>query len=463
MATDARPAATGIKTGTISGERLAEQLRRYAGDLDRASGTLNHEGMIRRFVVTLRCAIDLIAVANRAGWLMLHPLTERALRGLSPRSAREPASADFFLDPHVRVFAGLAHRDCRARVIDPGGLGYFNNIDRSPDWTIDAIRSRLDSARDVLVELAKRVSSSPLRETLVAFDRFTAVLEATTIPTADGGRVVAGIAHAVTLSEETDAFHQQLSATERWLIHQFGQPEPALPPMIRMSESDSPDGPWSPVPDARIRASSAGIGERGADAAFLAAIESAARVTAFPADKWNALQASKPGANHQRWHAGDVLSAQDLAYLQSASNLLRLRMPAAHSLDESGHGPVRPPQTAAGSHAQVDGAKPEAEPSCTHADDFTWVVWFGVPHRFSKGNQSESVRILWEHWVRAGRRDGYGCSEKTIGERIGTSSDGFRLAPVFRGHPAWGELIRPTGQRGCFALFSPESPLAHTS
>ncbi len=96
------------------------------------------------------------------------------------------------------------------------------------------------------------------------------------------------------------------------------------------------------------------------------------------------------------------------------------------------------------------------EPRCTHADDFTWVVWYGTRYTFSKGNQAESVRVLWEHWERSGRQNGCGCSEKTVGEAVGTSNENFRLAPVFAKHPAWGQMIRPMERRACFALFAPE-------
>lgn len=100
-------------------------------------------------------------------------------------------------------------------------------------------------------------------------------------------------------------------------------------------------------------------------------------------------------------------------------------------------------------------------PDFAHADDFQWVIWAGEKYDFSKGNQAESVRSLWHSWEKSGRRDGCGLSEKTIGEKCGSSSSDFRLAHVFRNHPAWGKMIR-SASKGVFALFA-ESPQNHTS
>jgi hypothetical protein len=98
----------------------------------------------------------------------------------------------------------------------------------------------------------------------------------------------------------------------------------------------------------------------------------------------------------------------------------------------------------------------------SHGDDFTWIVFAGVKYDLVKGNQSEAIRALWESWERGGRRNGCGLSENTIGAKCGSASDRFRLAQVFRGHPAWGTIIRPSG-KGVFALFLPESPQNPTS
>jgi len=94
----------------------------------------------------------------------------------------------------------------------------------------------------------------------------------------------------------------------------------------------------------------------------------------------------------------------------------------------------------------------------THSDDFTSVDWFGTKYTFSKGQQAESVKVLWEAW----ETGGHSLSEMTIGEKIASSSDRFRLAHVFRikggkvqgTHTAWGTMIQSV-EKGIFALRAP--------
>jgi hypothetical protein len=156
----------------------------------------------------------------------------------------------------------------------------------------------------------------PLEALLSAFDRFYNALYATTVPAEGGRRSVDGIPHAVALSEATDALYRELFATQMRLVKQHGR---GVAPM----ESESPDGPPS-----AIKIAAMGIGGSGADAVLLAALDSAAKVVAFPIAKWNAMEAARPGANHHRFHAGDVVSADDLAKLASAAKLLCMKAPA---------------------------------------------------------------------------------------------------------------------------------------
>ena len=169
-----------------------------------------------------------------------------------------------------------------------------------------------------------------------AFDRFYRTLEATTVPADAGGRMVGGFAHAVVLSEATDALYVELAAASRRLFKQHGRAVAECPPGVVLLESDSPDGPWTPIPTDAIAAATMGIGGDGADAVLMAALESATKAASFPIDKWNAMQAARPGANHQRFHAGEVVSAKDLDVLESASKLLRLMGPPAMPTDSTG-------------------------------------------------------------------------------------------------------------------------------
>lgn len=160
---------------------------------------------------------------------------------------------------------------------------------------------------------------------LSAFDRFCKTLDATTVPADGGGRAVGGISHAVALSEATDALNGELYATMRRLFQQHGRPGAEYSPGVALMESDSPDGHWTPIPAGEVNTATMGIGGDGADATLLAALESATMVAAFPIDKWNAMQAIRPGENHRRFSKGEVVSSADLAVLESAKKLLHLK------------------------------------------------------------------------------------------------------------------------------------------
>lgn len=83
--------------------------------------------------------------------------------------------------------------------------------------------------------------------------------------------------------------------------------------------------------------------------------------------------------------------------------------------------------------------------SPTHSLDFTSVEWFGHRYTFRPGQQAKAIELLWAEWVRGD----FCLSEKTIGDRIGSSSDNFRLSLLFKGnhdqrnlaHAAWGTMI----------------------
>lgn len=94
----------------------------------------------------------------------------------------------------------------------------------------------------------------------------------------------------------------------------------------------------------------------------------------------------------------------------------------------------------------------------THSDDFTSVNWFGTKYTFSKGQQAEAIKHLWDAW----ETDGHSLSEMNIGDKVGSSSRNFRLEKVFRikggkgkgQHPAWGTMVKRVN-KGVFALCPP--------
>lgn len=97
-----------------------------------------------------------------------------------------------------------------------------------------------------------------------------------------------------------------------------------------------------PIPPEEVKGQVMSIGATGADPVLLAALDSAAKVAAFPMDKWNAMQGARPGADHQRWHTGETVTADELASLESVANLLRLSGHTASEMAETEQKPQPP-------------------------------------------------------------------------------------------------------------------------
>jgi len=102
---------------------------------------------------------------------------------------------------------------------------------------------------------------------------------------------------------------------------------------------------------------------------------------------------------------------------------------------------------------------PKADDEPSHSPDFTSANWYGTRYTFAKGNQAETIRVLWEAW----EAGGHSLSQELIGEKIGSSSDHFRIQKTFRTlrengyvrHPAWGAMIQQDG-KGCYRLGNPK-------
>jgi hypothetical protein len=124
---------------------------------------------------------------------------------------------------------------------------------------------------------------------------------------------------------------------------------------------------------------------------------------------------------------------------------------------------TNPPTSTGVGSADATGDESLPPTDCRHAEDFSWVIWYGTKYEFSKGNQAETVRALWGSWEQSGYRSACGLGQATLQERAGSGDHRYRVNHVFRKHPAWGKMIKGTGKRGVFALFAPESPSTHTS
>jgi hypothetical protein len=174
---------------------------------------------------------------------------------------------------------------------------------------------------------------SDFAKLLQAYERFDKVLDATTDAAPDAGRRVMGRVEAFALSEATNALHNKLAAAEVQLIELHGVACSAGAAQaqcgIKLVESDTPGGLGiTPIPADAVTASVMTIGGVGGAPALLwAAIQRAMEATAFPLDMWNKMQAENPGADHQRWHEGDVLPYAMLQTIARVGRLLRVAVP----------------------------------------------------------------------------------------------------------------------------------------
>lgn len=101
----------------------------------------------------------------------------------------------------------------------------------------------------------------------------------------------------------------------------------------------------------------------------------------------------------------------------------------------------------------VDDREHEPPLRASHSSDFASINWFGAVYTFSKP-QRAVISSLWNAW-----REGHPfLSQDTLLEVAG--SDGMRLRDVFKGNPAWGEIIQhgPAcgGSLGTYRLVEPE-------
>lgn len=104
-------------------------------------------------------------------------------------------------------------------------------------------------------------------------------------------------------------------------------------------------------------------------------------------------------------------------------------------------------------------AEPEERPAdwraqAMHAEDFSNVTWYGAIHHFTLA-QARAVRVLWRAWL-TGVPD---LHQSTI--LAATGSVQAKLCGLFRGHPAFGTMIRQSssfgGRVGCYRLAAPSS------
>jgi hypothetical protein len=100
-------------------------------------------------------------------------------------------------------------------------------------------------------------------------------------------------------------------------------------------------------------------------------------------------------------------------------------------------------------------------PACTHSPDFSSVLWYGQTHVFT-ASQATAVSLLWAEWEKDPKAR-LGLREKTIGEKIGSENQRYRLLYTFRQktrlHSAWGTMVHAQGN-GFFFLAPPSQSCA---
>ena len=84
------------------------------------------------------------------------------------------------------------------------------------------------------------------------------------------------------------------------------------------------------------------------------------------------------------------------------------------------------------------------DPRASHSEDFSFVNWYGAEYEFNS-SQARVIEMLWNEW----KRHGLGLNEATIGDRLGSTAEHFRLKHTFRAkgrqHPAWDAMIHRSG------------------
>lgn len=83
------------------------------------------------------------------------------------------------------------------------------------------------------------------------------------------------------------------------------------------------------------------------------------------------------------------------------------------------------------------------EEVCEHSEDYSSVIWHGQRYTFNS-TQALCIKLLWIEW----EKGGLGLREKTIGEKIESENDNYRLSHTFRNHKALGEMIYAVGDGG---------------
>ncbi len=155
-----------------------------------------------------------------------------------------------------------------------------------------------------------------------AVSQYVQALVAATVPSPQG-RLIPDVYGALLLSRAADELYRAIAEAHDEMSLQM-VPATGLPSILRLEHSDSPDGPWEPIPNEAVRVRAMSIRKGDPPVAAFGASMRASLASGFPANLWNALQAAKPGGDHNRYRPGDLVSQQDFELAASAERLLAL-------------------------------------------------------------------------------------------------------------------------------------------
>jgi hypothetical protein len=162
-----------------------------------------------------------------------------------------------------------------------------------------------------------RVAAGSLLDQLT---RFREQLEAMTMEHTGGWRMVAGVSGGVALTESRREVLKRTRILEEALIAAHGQQVDPMATPFNIMESDSPDGPWTPVPASKVTAQTYQIGSDGADATLCEALEGLSESIGFPRKS----NLNGVAVDQGVFNRCDGLSPIDLRRLDSAWKALQL-------------------------------------------------------------------------------------------------------------------------------------------
>lgn len=152
-----------------------------------------------------------------------------------------------------------------------------------------------------------------LQDLTSTFERFDKVLDATTTTEPGRGRRIGSVFHAGALNEATAALHAAMAIVYQSLIERHGLPC-TTPIPFSILESDSPEGPWTPVPLEAGSVQIMAVGPAGVSSLLAAALLDAAHVTAI-----------RETTGGVRWKSGELIAEADLEKVARVGKLLQLR------------------------------------------------------------------------------------------------------------------------------------------